>query len=140
VVPEQQPVGQTEASHPHAPFTHRWVAGHAWQASPPVPHASFAEPGRQLVPEQQPVRHESPSQTQAPPEQRWPAPHAAVAPQAQAPPTQPSAFCASQATHAAPAAPHAATEAAVHTPPAQHPAQSVPHTPPAASVTTTSTW
>lgn len=75
----------------------------------------------QVVPLQQPLAHDAPSHTHAPPEQRWPAPHAALLPQRHAPPLHPSAFDGSQATHAAPLAPHCALVGALQVLPAQQP-------------------
>jgi len=50
-----------------------------------VPHASLADPAKQLAPEQQPPGHDWPSQMQTPPTQRWPELHAGLTPHMQAP-------------------------------------------------------
>jgi hypothetical protein len=74
-----------------------------------------------VLPLQQPVGHEVASHTQAPPEHRCPAPQAGLDPHEHTPPVQESAVLGSHATHAAPPAPHAASEGTAHVLPAQQP-------------------
>ena len=139
VGPEQQPPGHETASQPQAPFTQRWSPAQAWQARPPVPQASSAEPARQAPPEQQPEVHESPSQTHAPPTQRLPDPQGVPVPHAQAPFAHESARSASQAMQATPPMPQADAVGAVQTLPAQQPAAQSPHPWGATRVTVTCT-
>ena len=139
--PWQQPVGHDVASQTQAPREQRcpaeqaapgpqwhappaqlsaFVASHDAQAAPPAPQV-LALGALQVVPEQQPFGQEVASHTQAPPTQRWPAPHAAPGPQWQPPPMQLSAFVASQAVHAPPAAPQVARLAGLQVVPEQQP-------------------
>src|SRR5947209_801379 len=88
---------------------------------PPVPHAA-SEGVVQLVPVQQPFGQEAALQTHCPPSQAWPPAQPAFPPQVQAPAMQPSACLGSQAMHAPPSAPQAASDGFVHALPEQQPA------------------
>lgn len=116
----QQPPSQLLAPQPlHAWFTHAWPPGHCWQATPPLPHAVPASPGRHWLPLQQPGQLVG-SHTQAPATHFWPVPHAGPAPQLQPPSAHPSAF-APHAPQAAPWRPQAATVPVTHWPFSQQP-------------------
>lgn len=97
------------------------VASHATQLTPFTPH--FASVGiAHVVPVQQPAAQDAVSQTQAPPTHASPAPHGGPLPHSQAPLAEhPSAFVASQATHALPPEPHAFSDRPLHVGPEQHP-------------------
>lgn len=84
----------------------------AVHAPPPLPHWDV-DGETQVLPEQQPDGQDVALHTQTPPWQRWPAPHAAPPPHRHWPPLQVSATVLSQATHAAPPEPQAATEVPV---------------------------
>ena len=137
----QHPFGHEAASQTHAPLLHSCPAAHA--ALVPHSHAPATQPvdalGLQAMHElpfvphavfddvvqtplaQQPFGHDAALQTHAPFTQCCPAPHAAAPPHVQAPAVQPSAAMVSQATHDAPAPPHATSDGFVHAPPEQHP-------------------
>ena len=81
--------------------------GHGVQLPPPTPQAPRLGVWQAPL-AQQPVGQARASQTQAPSTQLFPAPHAGCPPHMQTPASeQPSAREGSQATHAAPRAPHA---------------------------------
>jgi hypothetical protein len=93
----------------------------AIHAPPPLPHAD-GDGAWHVLPAQQPLGHELASHTQWPPRQCWPAPQAGPAPQTHAPEAeQPSAWFASQPTHATPRLPQVVSEGALQVAPEQQP-------------------
>jgi len=97
------------------------VAGHATQATPPIPHVA-ADRTWHAPPEQQPFGHETASQMQLPPTQRLPVPHAGWVPQLQVPAAeQLSARAMSHDTQAAPFVPQATSDGMLQFGPEQHP-------------------
>jgi hypothetical protein len=153
---EQHPLGHETPSHWHDPFRHLCPTAHA----PPVPHLQApsvhesAEPGVhaahacptaahdvsdgvvQVVPSQQPFGHDVASHAQTPATQCSPALHGPPVPQWQTPvDEQLSEATASQLTQVDPAAPHIASDRALHVDPAQQPlgheVASQTHRPPA---------
>ncbi len=150
----QQPLGQLAWLQMQAPATHaspaphggllpHWqlpplqlsafVASHAPQLAPPVPHVAL-DGALHTLPEQHPEGHEAASQTQTPPEQRSPTPHAAPAPQAQLPARHESALAGSHVAQPAPPVPHVASVDARQTlalqQPLAHDVASQTHAPP----------
>jgi two-component system phosphate regulon sensor histidine kinase PhoR len=141
--PAQQPFGQESASHTHRPPAQRCPATHAAppaqlqaprvqpsastgsqapHAAPPVPQV-MGEGAVQVPPRQQPFGQEMASQPQLPPTQPAPPMHAGPRPQKQRPPLQLSATAGSQAMHALPELPQAASDAITQAPVlSQHPA------------------
>lgn len=155
VTPSQQPAHEVP-SQTHAPPTQRWpdpqgalvpqrhappasqrsavVVLQATQAAPPAPHAA-SEGVVQIAPEQQPLGHVVASHTHPPSTHSWPAAQAGPVPQRHSPSAHESAIAESQATHAAPPAPHVVLELARHVLPSQQPlgheVASHTHAPPA---------
>jgi hypothetical protein len=141
-LPVQQPLAQEVASQTHLPPEQRWPLTHAGpvphaqaavaeqlsalvglqatHAPPPVPHAP-SERGVQLLPLQQLLGQEVALQTHAPATHCWPLAHAGPEPQRHEPPPQLSAVIALQATHAAPAVPHALVDGETQVEPVQQP-------------------
>jgi hypothetical protein len=120
VLPWQHPA-HVAAQPAQLPPTQASPAAQAWHAPPLVPQAALLGVVQVPLASQQPVGHEVASQTHAPPTQRLPAAHGALVPHRQAPPTQASALVASQAAHAAPAAPHADAVRGTQVSPLQQP-------------------
>ncbi|MEP6652412.1 MAG: hypothetical protein ABJA82_03585 [Myxococcales bacterium] len=136
VLPEQQPLAHAVLSQTQAPPTQCWPVSQGaplphWQApaeqrsavipqarqAPPAAPQLVSEAARQVVPEQHPPGHEVASHTQLPARQRCPVPQADPAPHAHMPASvQRSVNRGSQATQAAPAAPHLVAEGATQTP------------------------
>ena len=54
-LPSQQPLGQVDALHWHAPLTHSVPVPHATQTAPPAPHCALVVPSTHAVPAQQPT-------------------------------------------------------------------------------------
>ena len=112
---EQHPLGQLPGPQPlQALPTQVCGEGQLWHAPPAAPHAAVWVPAWHWLLAQHPVGQLAALQMHAPPTQRWPAPQAGVLPQLQAPVLQLSEVAASQAAHAAPAAPHCAAEGVTH--------------------------
>jgi hypothetical protein len=113
VLPLQQPWGHEVALHTHSPVVvlHCWPEGHAPQALPSVPQATFVSDanGRHVLPLQQPFGHDVELQTHCPALlHSWPEAHA---------------------VQAAPPVPHCvldSPEGATHAPEAQQPAHEEP--------------
>jgi len=110
--------------HVQAPLVHPSdrVALHVEQVTPFTPHVA-GDDTVQVVPSQHPAGHDAASQTQAPPTHACPDPHGAPLPHRHSPVAEhPSAFVASQATHASPPTPHAVGDRGLHVGPEQQPA------------------
>ncbi len=148
LLPLQHPLGQLVGSQTQPPATHRCPAAHTVPAvphaqepaahrsvvggqtahiAPPDPHAEAEVDVVHVVPLQHPDAHDVESQTHAPAKHRCPAPQLGLVPHRHDPSAEhASAVVASQAVHAEPATPHAATvlarQACV---PSQHPAAQV---------------
>jgi hypothetical protein len=141
-LPWQQPVGQDVALQTQLPPTHAWPTAHcgplpqeqaplaqesdrfgsqATQLTPNTPHADCV--GVVHVPfEQQPRGQDAALHTQVPPTHAWPAAHGAPLPHRHCPVAeQLSDVRGSQAVHAPPPMPHAASDLVLHVGPEQQP-------------------
>jgi hypothetical protein len=123
VAPAQHPSGQLVGVQPvQVPASLQFCSeGHAVHPEPPAPHIPVALPGSHVLPEQQPFGHEVPLHTHAPSTHTCSAVHFGPDPQTHAPALEQPLASAPQDTHAAPAVPHASTDATSHTLPWQHP-------------------